>query len=410
MKSFLWVVFLALSGTSSMAQRLCGTAEYQRMHPVLPVLAESRMGDDMSRDTVPNEVIIIPVVVHVLFNTEAQNISDAQVRSQLAVLNADFRRLNADTALTPAVFRGLAGDARIMFCLSQVDPFGRPTKGIVRRYTTKPYFLGDDAMKYTAAGGDDAWDSRKYLNIWVCSLFGRSLGYATPPGGATDKDGVVINYDVFGTIGNLRSNFNKGRTATHEVAHWLGLKHIWGDEDCGNDEVDDTPTQQSSNYHCPVFPQRSTCSPNAYGDMFMNFMDFTDDACMNMFSRGQVKKMRSLFARNALRNGFLNSFVCDSSLASGAPVPDDTLVVAKAPGTVTLYPNPAGPVCYLEAVGNYSLQHKTASVYQSTGALVLRKVLTNDKETLILRGLAPGVYLLSVGDGADRRTLRFIRL
>lgn len=409
MKSFIWGVFLILSGLASVAQRVCGTVEYQRLHPFVPGSGQNR-GGEFLRDTVPNEIIIIPVVVHVLFNNEAQNISDAQVKSQIDVLNRDFRRLNSDTNLTPAAFRNLAADARIMFCLAQVDPGGRPTRGIVRRYTTKSFFLADDGMKYSAAGGDDAWNSSRYLNIWVCSLFGRSLGYATPPGGPSDKDGVVINYDVFGTSGNLRAPFDKGRTTTHEVAHWLGLRHIWGDEDCGDDEVDDTPSQESYHYHCPSFPQVSSCSPNANGDMYMNFMDFTDDACMNLFTRGQVKRMRSLFSLQSSRNSFLNSYVCDSTLASGAPLPDDTLVVVRPPGSIRVYPNPAGPVCYLEPEGNYSLKNKTAILFQSNGTLVMRRKLVNEKETLILSGLAPGIYFLSVGEGSERRTTRIVRL
>src|SRR5699024_2630864 len=134
--------------------------------------------------------------------------------------------------------------------------------GIVRKHTNVSSFMGEDGMKFSGSGGDDAWDSKRYLNIWVCSLFGRSLEYATPPGGPADKDGVVINFDVFGTTGSLRANFDKGRTATHEVGHWLGLRHIWGDETCGNDEVDDTPRQLSYNFNCPSFPHVTSCSPN----------------------------------------------------------------------------------------------------------------------------------------------------
>ncbi len=393
----------------SYAQRDCGTAEYTQKY-YRPAVQKPSVPNEHERDTIPNEIITIPVIVHLLFNNAEQNISDDQVKSQLDVLNRDFRRLNADAANTPVAFKSIAADTRIMFCLAQVDPQGRSTSGIVRRYTTKEYFLGDDGMKFSGMGGDNAWDSKKYLNIWVCSLFGRSLGYATIPGGPEDRDGVVIKYDVFGKTGFLRPPYDKGRTTTHEVGHWLGLKHLWGDEDCGSDDVDDTPRQLSYNFNCPSFPHVSTCSPNSNGDMFMNFMDFTDDACMNTFSYGQKSRMRGMFALGRERNSFLNSFACDSSLATGGPLPNDTLPVEKPRPDVQLYPNPVQGVVNIVPVNEYDLNGKTCSVYSLQGKLLLQKTLSAGSNKIDLVALDKGIYIMKIGDGSDRKTRKIIKL
>ena len=395
---------------ASMAQHQCGTETYTRNYfkPAKEQPAVFLRGQE--RDTVPNEIITIPVIVHLLFNTNEQNITDDQIRSQIDVLNKDFRRMNADAVNTPDAFKPVTADTRIMFCLAKVTPGGKPTKGIIRKYTTKEFFLGDDGMKFSAAGGDDAWDSKKYLNIWVCALFGRSLGYATIPGGDASLDGVVINYDVFGNTGFVRPPFNKGRTATHEVAHWLGLKHIWGDENCGSDDVDDTPRQKSYNYGCPVFPHVTSCSENASGDMFMNFMDFTDDACMNSFTNGQKMKMRSLFALGGTKNSFLYSFACDSSLASGGPLPDDTLPVFKPKAGINIFPNPAISEVTISPVNDYVLTGKVCSIYNVQGKLLIRQSFVASREKINVSALPSGIYILKIGEGDDKQVVKLIKL
>jgi len=237
----------------------------------------------------------IPVVVHVVWNTPAQNISDPQIASQIDVLNRDFRRANADVGTTPVPFLPLATDARIEFFLATSSPSGAPATGIERRQTSVTDFTSNDAVKSAASGGMDAWPAAHYLNIWVCPLAGGLLGYAQFPGGPDATDGVVIRHSAFGTNGTAAAPFNLGRTATHEIGHWLNLNHIWGDDGTGcsgTDNVSDTPNQAGGNTGTPIFPHVS-CSNGPHGDMFMNYMDYVDDRAMVMFSAGQVERMQA---------------------------------------------------------------------------------------------------------------------
>ena len=237
----------------------------------------------------------IPVVVHIVHKTAAQNISDAQVKSQIDVLNEDFRKKNPDVSTCPAPFQPLTADARIEFELASKDPKGEPTTGIRRTKTNKDSFPSDDSVKFSSTGGADAWPRDTYLNIWVCQLGGNLLGYAQFPGGPADTDGVVILHSGFGTTGTAAPPFDLGRTTTHEVGHWLNLRHIWGDDGqgcSGSDFVSDTPNQAGSNLGVPTFPSVS-CNNGPNGDMFMNYMDYVNDAAMVMFSAGQVARMQA---------------------------------------------------------------------------------------------------------------------
>jgi hypothetical protein len=237
-------------------------------------------------------IVTIPAVVHVVYADNSGNISDAQIQSQIDVLNQDYRAANNDKGKVPQVWSNLVADAQIKFALATTDPNGSQTSGITRTQTNVPSFTTDDEVKAAASGGADPWPSDRYLNIWVCSLGGGLLGYAQFPGGPPATDGVVILSAAFGTIGTAAAPFNLGRTTTHEIGHWLNLIHIWGDRlDCsGTDLVDDTPTQQAPNYGKPVFPH-VTCNNGPNGDMFMNYMDYVDDDSMFMFTPGQVARM-----------------------------------------------------------------------------------------------------------------------
>ncbi len=226
----------------------------------------------------------VKVVVHVVYKTDAQNISTAQINSQIAVLNRDFSATNPDKTMVPAPWKGLVTDSRIRFSLYRVT----------RTKTTKSSFTHDDGVKRASTGGIAPFKPKEYLNIWVCALGGGLLGYAQFPGGPTSTDGVVINYRAFGTSGTAEAPFNKGRTATHEVGHYFNLRHIWGDtEDCsGSDYVADTPNCAGPNYGAPHFPT-VTCNNGPNGDMFMNYMDYVDDAAMFMFTTQQVLRIRA---------------------------------------------------------------------------------------------------------------------
>lgn len=302
------------------AQRICGTTESEQF------VRSNDEKYDLRRQQIENytndfiahgggldrALVTIPVVVHVVWNTATENISDAQVQSQIDVLNADFRKLNADASSVPSAFAGLAADANIEFCLATVDPNGNPTNGITRTQTATTAFGTNDQVKSASTGGVNAWSRDQYLNIWVCDISGGILGYAQFPGGAASTDGVVCDYQYFGTNGTATAPFNKGRTATHEVGHWLNLFHIWGDDGTGctgSDQVADTPNAAGPNYGCPTFPN-VTCSNGPNGDMFMNYMDYTDDACMYMFSNAQAARMAALFATGGFRAPLLNSTAC----------------------------------------------------------------------------------------------------
>jgi hypothetical protein len=260
-------------------------------------------------------VVTIPVVVHVIYRTAAQNISDAIIQAQINQLNLDFARLNSDAGNTPSAFASVAASTNVQFCLAQRTPTGATTNGIVRKATTVTSFSTNNAVKKSSSGGSDAWPSSSYLNIWSCNLGNSLLGYAQFPGGSASTDGVVVLYSSMGslTTPGTASPYNYGRTLTHEVGHWLNLRHIWGDDgsSCsGSDNVTDTRNQAGSNSGCPAFPRTDACSPTSPGVMFMNYMDYTYDACMNMFTQGQATRMNALFSSGGYRASLLNSLGC----------------------------------------------------------------------------------------------------
>ena len=243
----------------------------------------------MSGDT-----IVIPVIVNVLYKTTAQNISTAQIQSQIDILNNDFQALNSDYNQTPSQFQSVrSGNTKIKFVLETIN----------RKSTTKTFWNMDDFMKKTSKGGLNPTSPTTKLNFWVCNLSGGILGYAQFPGGSSSTDGVVIDDNAFGNTGTVQAPYNKGRTATHEVGHWMNLRHIWGDATCGNDLVNDTPNHNAANYGCPTFPHYSTCAGSPV-EMTMNYMDYTDDACMYMFTAGQKTRMRAIFASGGPRSSF----------------------------------------------------------------------------------------------------------
>ncbi len=284
--------------SSIVGQRLCGTQEnFERQVRENPALL-SRMQEieNFTQNAIStgkllsNGTIQIPVVVNVLYKTAAENISASQIQSQIDVLNRDYNATNTDFNLVPSLFAGVKANIGISFVLDQV----------IRKSTTKTSWGTADAMKKTA--GILATSPTTKLNLWICTIGGGILGYAQFPGGAASTDGVAIDSRYFGTNGTSTYPYNLGRTATHEIGHWMNLRHIWGDASCGNDLVSDTPIAQTSNFGVPAFPKNSTCTGTP--EMTMNYMDYTDDRGMYMFTNGQKSRMTTIFAVGGSRASF----------------------------------------------------------------------------------------------------------
>ena len=332
---------LNLKSQTIPAQRTCGTA-------ILPQQYETWVQSLSSQNSIKGQgqnsiqsIFYIPVIVHVIHNAEnvnsvnagsGNNLNAAQIQDQINILNKDFNGTNADTNLIPAVFKPFLGKFQMYFCLAVVNPTGgviaepgidrinRVTKG----WTASPYSINyiDGTIK-----PNSIWNPNLYMNIWVCGISGGILGYATLPVpgtsglagltgsfGSASTDGVVILNTAFGSIGTAASNapYNKGRTATHEVGHWIGLRHIWGDGNCATDYCNDTPIAQTSNFNCPTFPYHvGTCSGNTTGEMTMNYMDYTNDACMYMFSKDQKNRAQLIMTNSPMRASLITSTVCN---------------------------------------------------------------------------------------------------
>jgi hypothetical protein len=331
--------------------------------------------------------VTIPVVVHVVFNAAVENISDAQIQSQIDVLNEDFRRLNADAGQTPNQFAGAAADLNIVFKLACVDPNGNPTNGIERANTSitgfrfssiNPTTPNETAIGVKFVSGAAAWPSNTYLNIWTCNFVDGTLGYARFPGtAASNVDGVVIAYNAMGRVGPLLPKYNKGRTASHEIGHWLNLFHVWGDSNCGDDLCADTPTQQGPNYGCVSFPHR-TCSNN--GDMSMNYMDYSDDACMNLFTNNQKDRARANFAAGGFRESFIS-----------AKIQEQVSQVCSGPVTFSVVANQGAAVTYKWTV---------------TGALQLASGQGGNQITCNQNGTGTATITVSANGYCDSKTIQ----
>jgi hypothetical protein len=321
----LFLFLCALVSFQANAQRTCSAhdhheelmandREYAKRHAEIEAFTEQFIRNGGQSQLSRGGEIIIPVVFHIIYNTAGQNISDQRILEQMQTFNDDYNATNADTSLIPGPFKSLKGAFNVKFVLANRDPQGNPTTGIVRRQTTRTSFTASSVtsptaqpMKFTAQGGSDAWDTRSYLNVWVCNLSGGVLGYATFPASAgTLYDGIVLGSAYTGSTG-ASAPFNKGRTGTHEVGHYFNLRHIWGDATTctASDFVDDTPPQRTSTGGCPSWPRTDACTGTSPGIMFMNYMDYTNDACMYMFTKGQVGRMEA--ALNGPRASLLTS-------------------------------------------------------------------------------------------------------
>lgn len=307
MRIFILIALLATS-TAAFAQRKCGTdIALEKKLRSAPRLQETlrQMEKSLRRDKsqpAPFRTfsrVTIPVVVHIVL-PDPSVVTEAQILGQLASLNLDYLAQNTDVSQVPAVWQGLTGNPEIQFCLAARTPDGDPTNGITRTVSNRSFPITGAAasVKYTSSGGAAAWDSDRYLNIWVCELDENYLGVATfPQLYVPEEQGVVVHYRAFGSTGSARAPFNLGRTLTHEIGHFLHLYHIWGNDESAScnddDQVADTPLQSEQTYDCPAGVLTDACTPAAPGIMYMNYMDYANDACMHFFTSGQSDRMRN---------------------------------------------------------------------------------------------------------------------
>lgn len=392
--------YLSLSISAQVDHERCAYDQLKEQHISQFPEMENRLKEiereiQTTRPTIANQrsVITIPVVVHVLYYDESENIPDLQIYSQIEVLNEDFRLLNENVRSIPGEFEPFAIDTEIEFCLASVDAQNLPTTGINRVQTPFECIADIGSVKengiprlfYSNLGGTDAWDPEHYLNIWVGNTCLYALGVA--PNIALqdfmpEQDGIVIDLAAFGNNcgSSIAAPYHLGRTATHEVGHYLNLLHPWGEcADGDADNVLDTPMQEKPHLGCPVYPSIS-CGNS---DMYMNFMNYADDACLAMFTQGQ--KDRMLATLNGPRAGLLESVGC-AYLEPVVPFDQDAF---------TLYPNPATNCIHIDfnadIPGDVDVEMVNAS-----GQVVYRNLESSRNfRSIDAANLANGIYFVS---------------
>ena len=378
-------------------QTLEAYPEYATVRAQLEQYTEQWIKQHRTTNT-QRSVITIPVVVHIVWKETVEDISDEQVHSQIDVLNADFNARNTDINAVPSEFEPFIANIGIEFCLATVDPQGNPTTGISRRFTTFEqvgFAFGEQQkrrIKHTNLGGDDAWDTAQYMNIWVGAGDLSVIGSATFPGQSrTDEDGLFIDYRYFGTTGAALNNqpFHLGRTCTHEVAHYFNVQHLWGTiaGGCADDDgVVDTPNQERPYINCPIHPTLSCNSP----DMFMNFMNYVSDDCMHFFTEGQ--KWRMLATLNGPRSALLSSNGCGNG---SEPIP------SILGNQYTVYPNPTANILNVYVPNSNGLDY--LELYTVDGKLVPGPpfLILGKLHQLDLTLVPAGIYVLHIRQFAD---------
>ncbi len=323
--------------------------------------------------------ITIPIVVHIVWQNDNENLTDALIMSQIDALNRDYNALNSDIQYVPDEFKPVIGNVGIHFCLAAKDPQGNPTTGIVRQQTSQPDMGLSSDLFYTSLGGSDAWDVNRYMNIWVANTGQYIAGYGIYPwSDSAGRSGLVVNSPFFGINGGPQ--YGLGRVCVHEVGHYLGLIHLWGDVyDCSvSDRVSDTPPQSGPYYGCPSYPEYG-CGGST---MFMNFMDYVDDQCMLLFTEGQ--KARMVVCLNTYRAGLINS-----NAQCLVPSQSNDL-------NAKIYPNP-GTGIFTVAFATPPMNLLTYSVYNEMGELILTNAeLANKDISFDMTGYSAGVYMFIV--------------
>lgn len=416
-------LFMTSYGQEISAPQGCGYDHYvhflNQAHPGFKKSADHVFSEmaalPREKDLEDLELYTIPVVVHIVYQNEEQNLHDSLIQQVMAVLNEDYQRLNADADNIREEFLDIVGNPQIAFELAGVERVATDT-------TFALNLLGGsmpDNVKVSASGGSDAWDTEKYLNIWVCNIEGGSLlGYAYPPAGlanwpeganapSPELDGVVIHHKVFRRTGEYTASGLlglgeqtipvRGRTITHEVGHYLGLRHIWGDgllsiigiPDCSEDDgVSDTPNQgASSQFSCD--PEQNTCTDEGEDDMpdmFENYMDYSSEDCLNSFTKGQVAIMRSVLENE--RSGLISR------------TPTDVYAV-EATEDFRVFPNPASDQFVIEA-NMEQMEAYQVRLYNMQGQLVRSPELMPyaDRQTVNVSNLPSGLYSLLITQGS----------
>ncbi len=356
--------------------------------------------ESMRQNPTAQSTVVIPVVVHIVYNTPVQNVPDSCVYSQMVVLNEDFTRSAADTTDTPAPFAAIAGNPHIQFCLAQRDPYGNPSTGIERRQTSVTTF-STDAVKFYAQGGMDIWDPTRFFNIWVCYTGGVCWG-EFPTATTTNTFGAVMNYQTFGSnytnygfFPFMSSYFDRGEICVHEIGHCLNLYHIWGDDNgacTGTDNCPDTPNQADASSACLVFPAFDACSPSGNGFMFENYMDYTDDDCLNLFTQGQAARMNAVLSMPPY-DGLVTSNGCQPVVlynndASAYSILSPTQTVCSTFDPVIVLKNwGSNPLTSCDI--SYYVDANTPTVYHWTGNLVS---IATDTITFPSMTVTPGTH------------------
>ena len=406
-------LFVLIYSLSMFAQRTCGTNDKTnekinndpsfraRHQAILDQIRNPHTAE--LRAAAPAIVVTIPVVVHVLYKTAAQNISDAQINSQITVLNNDFRKLNADFfSRVPAVFQPYGADMEINFVLAKRTPANVTTTGIERKSVASSFNFGNS---YYTSSGLVAWDPTKYLNIWVGIFTGADagiLGWAYLPdnAGAPD-DGLAIGYQYFG-VGSIDATYNLGRTATHEIGHYFGLDHPWGEgntaQACGvggnSDGVADTPSTSREYYGTPTFPANTyACTPSTNGSMFMNYMDYVDDNWMAFFTAGQKVIMQNTLG--GPRSSLLTSL-------GGTPLANESFEAQS----ISIYPNPAATTF---TISSPKVTVDALEIYNNIGQRIKTQSVSADS-VINIEELSTGIYYLKIfSEGKYMKTEKLIK-
>ena len=392
MKLSLLAIAFVLNFNFGHAQSPCETLPYQ----IIPEV-ESQINDWILKNKKTlqtRSTITIPVVVHIVYNSATENISDADIYNQINILNRDFRRRNADSMQTPSVWKHLSADIDIEFCLANRDTLGNLTTGITRTQTPTITFSNSNNVKNPSRGGVGNWNPRKYLNIWVCNLNTALFGIGSYPtflNSRPQDDGVVINYRNFSS----KPPKVLGRVLVHEVGHWFNLLHIFGDSivtSCiaRSDLVDDTPTQKEASIGCATFPKWDVCTASGSGTMFMNYMDYTDESCMNLFTIGQKERM--LAALNLFRSEILSSNGC-----STVPTED----ISLSPFSIS--PNPIN-----SGFMKISNRERNADLWISNiyGQVVFIKKNIAETELIDFSNQPNGLYFITLKKGYKSLTVK----